>query len=189
KFPEIDIALSNGFRFCQPRSTPDHTGNIPITSGYIFDMLPVDSTVRTARITGKQLVDWLEKELNNVFAKNAGQRFGGWVVKFKGINVTFKAFEEMGRRIQSITFKGKPVELDATYSILACEREGDPEDMLCRIKNVTNAKNTTATLHKVMREYLTEHKIVTPTPERNAIIVDAPQTLLTQVSGVDYVFK
>jgi sulfur-oxidizing protein SoxB len=36
KFPEIDIVLSNGFRFCPPRTTPDATGNIPITNGYIF---------------------------------------------------------------------------------------------------------------------------------------------------------
>jgi 2',3'-cyclic-nucleotide 2'-phosphodiesterase (5'-nucleotidase family) len=66
--PDVDIVLSNGFRFCPPRSTPDHTGNIPITNGFVFDMLPVDSQVRTGKVTGKQLSDWLEKELNNVFA-------------------------------------------------------------------------------------------------------------------------
>jgi 2',3'-cyclic-nucleotide 2'-phosphodiesterase (5'-nucleotidase family) len=68
KFPKIDIVLSNGFRFCPPRTTTDKTGNIPITNGFIFDMLPVDSTVRTAKASGKQLKEWLEKELNNVFA-------------------------------------------------------------------------------------------------------------------------
>jgi 2',3'-cyclic-nucleotide 2'-phosphodiesterase (5'-nucleotidase family) len=46
KLPEIDIVLSNGFRFCPPAVTPDHTGNIPITHGFIYDMLPVDSTLR-----------------------------------------------------------------------------------------------------------------------------------------------
>lgn len=78
RMPAIDIVLSNGFKFCPPRTTPDKTGNIPITNGYIFDMLPVDSTVRTAEVTGKQIKEWLEKELNNVFAKNAAERFGGW---------------------------------------------------------------------------------------------------------------
>lgn len=39
-----DIVLSNGFRFCPPRSTPNAEGLIPITEGYIFDMLPVDAT-------------------------------------------------------------------------------------------------------------------------------------------------
>jgi 2',3'-cyclic-nucleotide 2'-phosphodiesterase (5'-nucleotidase family) len=189
KFPEIDINLSNGFRFCPPKTTPDHTGNIPITSGFIYDMLPVDSTVRTAKVTGNQLKNWLEKELNNVFAKDASKRFGGWVVKFKGMEVTFNAFNEMGNRVQSIKVKNEPIDPDKLYSILACERDGDPVDMLCRMKGVIDAKNTTATLHKVMIEYLKQNSPVTPTPQKNAIILDAPETLLTQVTGVEYTFR
>jgi 2',3'-cyclic-nucleotide 2'-phosphodiesterase (5'-nucleotidase family) len=189
KFPEIDINLSNGFRFCPPKTTPDHTGNIPITSGFIYDMLPVDSTVRTAKVTGNQLKNWLEKELNNVFAKDASKRFGGWVVKFKGMEVTFNAFNEMGNRVQSIKVKNEPIDPNKLYSILACERDGDPVDMLCRMKGVIDAKNTTSTLHKVMLEYLKQNSPVTPTPQKNAIILDAPETLLTQVTGVEYTFR
>lgn len=189
KFPEIDVVLSNGFRFCPPRTTPDHTGNIPITNGFIFDMLPVDSTVRTAKVTGQQLKDWLEKELNNVFAKDASKRFGGWVVKFKGMEVSFKAFAEMGKRVESITVAGQAIDLQKLYSILACERDGDPADMLCRMPKVTDAHNTESTLHKVMTEYLSANSPVTPTPPLAAKILDAPQTLLSQVSGVDYTFR
>ena len=151
-------------------------------------MLPVDSIVRTAKVSGAQLLAWLEKELNNVFAKDASKRFGGWVVKFKGIEVSFNAFGEMGKRVQSVVFKGKPLQADGFYSILACEREGDPEDMLCRMTEVKDARNTTATLHTVMKEYLKLHSPVTPTPSKNAKILDAPETLLTQVTGVDYQF-
>jgi sulfur-oxidizing protein SoxB len=189
KFPEIDIVLSNGFRFCPPRTTPDSTGNIPITNGFVFDMLPVDSTVRTAKVTGKQLSEWLEKELNNVFAKDALERFGGWLVKFKGMNVSFNAFAEKGKRVQSVTVKGEPLDATKVYSILACEREGDPEDMLCRIRGVKDYKNTSATLHSLMIEYLKTNSPVSPTPSKNAVILDAPDTLLSQVTGVDYQFK
>jgi 2',3'-cyclic-nucleotide 2'-phosphodiesterase (5'-nucleotidase family) len=189
KFPEIDIALSNGFRFCPPKTTKDKTGNIPITNGFIFDMLPVDSTVRTAKVTGKQIMEWLEKELNNVFAKDASKRFGGWVIKFKGMKVEFNAFGEMGKRMQSIVIQGEKIDLEKMYSILACERDGDPDDMLCRIKGVHEAKNTSSTLHSVMRDYLQKNSPVTPTPQKNAVILDAPETLLTQVSGVDYEFR
>jgi len=185
----IDIVLSNGFRFCPPRTTPDKTGNIPITNGYIFDMLPVDSTVRTAEVTGKQIKDWLEKELNNVFAKNAAERFGGWVIKFQGLEVSFEAFAEKGKRVKTATVKGAPLDELKTYSICACERDGDPEDMLCRIKGVKNPKNTVHTLHKVMTDYLQANSPVTPTPPLAAKILDAPQTLLTQVTGVDYQFR
>ncbi len=189
KMDGIDIVLSNGFRFCPPRSTPDKTGNIPITNGFIYDMLPVDSVVRTAVVTGKQIQDWLEKELNNVFAENASERFGGWVIKFKGMQITFKAFAPKGQRVQSVMVGKQPLDLNREYSICACERDGDPMDMLCRIKGVKNAKNTTYTLHSVMREYLQANSPVTPQLPMSAKILDAPQTLLTQVHGVKYEFR
>ena len=185
---DIDVVLSNGFRFCPPRTTPDHTGNIPITEGFLYDMLPVDSTVRTGKVTGRQLKEWLEKELNNVFAANAVERFGGWVIKFKGMEVSFNAFGEKGKRVQDVTIGGAALGLNKVYSICACEREGDPADMLCRIKGVADAKNTAYTLHSVLKAYLSANSPVTPTPPMAAKILDAPQTLLTQVTGVDYKF-
>ncbi len=188
KFSEIDVVLSNGFRFCPPRATPDHTGNIPITNAYLFDMLPVDSVVRKGKVTGNQLKSWLEKELNNVFAKNAHERLGGWVVKFNGMKITFNALGNNGERVQSIEIGGEKIDDSKTYSILACEREGDPEDMLCRMKKVKETQNTPFTLHTIIKEYLSKHSPITPTPMKNAIALDVPDTLLTQVTGVDYQF-
>lgn len=189
KFPDIDIVLSNGFRFCPPRTTPDHTGNIPITNGFIFDMLPVNSNIKTAKATGKQLTEWAEKELNNVFAKDASMRIGGWVVKFKGMEMSFNAHGETGKRIKSMTIDGKPVDMNRQYSILACEREGDPDDMLCRMKGVHEPNISDVTLHNVMIDYLKKYSPVTPMPHKNARILDAPETLLSQVSGVNYTFR
>lgn len=184
-----EIVLSNGFRFCPPRSTPNADGLIPITEGYIFDMLPVDATVRTAKATGTQLLAWLEKELNNVFSKDASKRFGGWVVKFRGMEVSFKAFGEQGSRVQSVTVGGQPLDPARTYTLSACERDGDPETMLCRIPNVTEGRNMPYTLHPVLKEYLAAHSPVSPLPTGAAKILDAPATLLSQVSGVEYVFR
>ena len=189
KLPEIDIVLSNGFRFCPPNTTPDHTGHIPITYGYIYDMFPVDSTVRTGAVKGKQIWDWLEKELHNVFAKDASERFGGWVIKFKGMKITFNAFAEKGERVHTVAIGNAPIDMEKVYKICACERDGDPGDMLCRMRDVADAKNTSNTLHLVMKEYLTANSPVTPTPPVNSDILDAPQTLLTQVTGVDYKFR
>lgn len=188
KISEADIVLSNGFRFCPPNSTPDETGNIPITNGYIFDMLPVDSTVRVGSVSGKQISDWLEKELNNVFTKDASQRFGGWVIKFKGMKISFKAYEENGKRVKSAEVNGKILDPDKIYTICACERDGDPSDMLCRMRGVKDARNTAFTLHSVLKEYLSVHSPVSPLPPVSAKVLDAPQSLLTQVTGVDYQF-
>ncbi|MFL0686022.1 MAG: bifunctional metallophosphatase/5'-nucleotidase [Algoriphagus aquaeductus] len=187
--PDVDIVLSNGFRFCPPRSTPDQTGNIPITNGFIFDMLPVDSTIRTGKVTGKQIKEWLERELNNVFAADASKRFGGWVIKFKGMEVKFNAFGEEGQRVQSALVHGKNLDMEKVYKICACERDGDPDDMLCRFRGVKETENTPFTLHQAMKSYLAKNSLVTPTPPNSAVALDAPATLLTQVSGVDYEFR
>jgi len=186
---DVDIVLSNGFRFCPPRSTPDHSGQIPITNGYLYDMLPVDSQIRTGKVKGIQISEWIEKELNNVFAKDASKRFGGWVVKFKGMEVKFNAFGEEGKRVGSITVKGTPLDHQKIYKISACERDGDPDDMICRIKGVTETEKTKYTLHQALRNYLAKNSPVTPIPPQSAIALDAPATLLTQVSGVDYEFR
>ncbi|WP_250632640.1 bifunctional metallophosphatase/5'-nucleotidase [Rhodoflexus caldus] len=185
----VDVVLSNGFRFCSPRATPDKTGNIPINSAFLYEMLPVDSTVRVAQATGRQISEWLEKELNNVFAKNAAERFGGWVVKFKGMKITFNAHGEKGQRVQSVLINNEPLNPDKTYTLCACERDGDPEDVLCRMKGVKNMKNTPFTLHMVMKDYLKANSPVTPKPAVSAKALDVPQDLLTQVRGVDYQFQ
>uniref|UniRef100_UPI00404870ED bifunctional metallophosphatase/5'-nucleotidase n=1 Tax=Algoriphagus sp. TaxID=1872435 RepID=UPI00404870ED len=187
--PDVDIVLSNGFRFCPPRAAADATGNIPITNGYIFDMLPVDSTIRTGKVTGKQIKEWLERELNNVFAADASKRFGGWVIKFKGMEVKFNAFGEEGKRVQSAVVHGLPLDFERVYKICACERDGDPDDMLCRFRGVQATENTPYSLHQAVKSYLATHSPVTPTPPQSAIALDVPATLLTQVSGVAYEFR
>lgn len=189
QLPEVDIMLSNGFRFCPPRTSPDHTGNIPITEGYIYDMLPIDSALRTAKATGKQIRDWLEKELNNVFAKDAAERMGGWLIKFRGMELSFYAYADKGERIQQIKVGGQPLDDAKEYKVGACERDGDPADVLCRIKGVRDSKNTEYHLHEVLHSYLQKHSPVTPLPPQAARILDGPQYLLTQVSGVDYEFR
>ena len=88
---------------------------VPITEGYIVDMLPIDAVARTGIVTGKQIKDWLEKELQNVFAKEASGRFGGWVVKMKGMSVEFKAFEELGQRVQKVMVGDLPLDLQREY--------------------------------------------------------------------------
>lgn len=182
-----DVVLSNGFRFCPPR-TAGKDGKVTITEGYLYDMLPVDATIRTGTATGTQLLEWLEKELQNVFAQDASKRFGGWLIRFKGMQVEFKAFEQVGHRVQKVNIAGQPLDPQKEYILCACERDGDPEDMLCRMRGVRNARNTAFTLHSMMKEYLKEFSPVTPALRHDAKVLDAPQTLLSQVHGVDYTF-
>jgi hypothetical protein len=51
------------------------------------------------------------------------------------------------------------------YSIMACERDGDPVDMLCRMKELWIPKHN-FNIAFSFKEYLKENSPVTPTPQK-----------------------
>ena len=186
---KTDIVVSNGFRFCPPL-VPGKEGYAEITKEYLWSMLPVDSEVKSAEVTGVQLKNWLEKELENVFASDATKRFGGWLVRFNGMKLNFTIDAPMGSRINDIQVDGKPLDPQRTYSMLACEREGDPDNILCRMPDVHNPIKKHVLLHDVIIDYLAISSPVSPKIEGRAVATDAPSTLLTPVAkGLDYTFR
>jgi len=79
--------------------------------------------------------------------------------------------------------------LKKKYSLVACEREGDPDDTLCRIEHVTYPKKTGVLMHDVIEEYLASHSPVSPKLEGRSTATDEPPTLLTQLKGTTYEFS
>mgnify|MGYP003351329785 CR=1 FL=1 len=65
-----------------------------------------------------------------------------------------------GKYAEALQFDwGKPVDPEKIYTISACERDGDPADMLCRFRGVQEAANTPYSLHQIMRSYLQENMV------------------------------
>jgi len=184
-----DIALSNGFRFCPPLIPDTNTGEANITMDFLWNMLPVNSEAKRGTITGKQLWDWMEKELQNAFAKDPAKRFGGWVVRFKGMKVNFTIGNENGKRVNSIMIGDAPIDMQKEYTFVASERDGDPDTTICRVDNVKAPTRLGFTLHSVIEEYLKTNSPIAPTLEGRCIATDAPNTLLTQLMGVGYEFR
>ena len=183
-----DIALSNGFRFCPPLvADPDHPR--PITEDDIWSMIPVDSEAKYGEATGRQIRDWLEKELDDVFARDPARRFGGWVVRVKGLTASFTMRNEFGTRVNWIKIADHPIDPGKTYLIAACEREGDPDNTLCRMPNVANPRRANITMHRILRDYLAAFSPVSPRIEGRITATDAPQNLLSQLEGYDYRFR
>ena len=184
-----DIALSNGFRFCPPLVPDPATGLANITMDYLWSMLPVDSEAKRGTIEGKRIWEWMEKELENAFASDPAKRFGGWVIRFQGMEVNFTIGNEPGKRVNWIKVKGKPIDMKKTYTFIACEREGDPDTTICRMTDVAEPEKLGATLHSVVVEYLAANSPIAPKLEGRAVATDAPPTLLTQLSGFGYEFR
>jgi 2',3'-cyclic-nucleotide 2'-phosphodiesterase (5'-nucleotidase family) len=183
-----DVAISNGFRFCPPIVADGKTPT-PITNDDLWSMIPVDSDAKYGEASGQQLWDWLEKELHNVFAKDPAKRFGGWVVRFKGMTANFTMHNDLGKRVNWIKVGGKPIDLGKSYLVAACERDGDPDDTLCRLDKVKNPRRANVTMHTILREYFGKFSPVAPKVEGRITATDAPQELLSQLEGYDYEFR
>ena len=184
-----DIALSNGFRFCPPLAPDPKTGMADITSDFLWSMLPVNSEAKLGMATGRQLWDWMELELENAFSKNPENRFGGWVIRFAGMEVNFTIEKEKSKRVNWIKINKLPIDLSKQYSFIACEREGDPDTTLCRMEGVKEPTKLGITLHAVIEEYLKVFSPVAPKIEGRCTATDATRDLLTQLSGIGYEFR
>jgi S-sulfosulfanyl-L-cysteine sulfohydrolase len=187
KFP-TDFAVSNGFRFCPPL-VPPSGGDAPVTAEYLWSMLPVDSVLKTGVVTGQQIRDWLENELENAFAKDPTKRFGGWLVRFKALTVVFTIGNRMGSRVREVKINGVPLDISKRYTMLGCEREGDPDTSVCRLQNVADPRRLDMSVHEVLSEYLATHSPVAPRIEGRAVATDAPASLLSQFEGTSYRFR
>jgi sulfur-oxidizing protein SoxB len=183
-----DFATSNGFRFGVP-IVPDSSGKMAITQGDLWRMLPVNEHMKIAEVTGLQIKNWLEKEINNVYAKDPSKRFGGWLVRFAGMTLTFDSSKEMGEQVIEITIGGKPLQLDKVYKMASCNRTGEPITTMCRMPNATNAKIMDYTLHDAVKEYLRIKGTVSPTLDGRAKAVDLGDQAFSQLKEAGYLFR
>lgn len=183
-----DIAISNGFRFGNP-IVPENGKPAPITRANLWNLLPVNEKVKTGKATGKQIKDWLEKEMHNAFSQNPNERFGGWLVRFSGMKVNFNSQNERGKRISKITVNGVPMQDKQYYTISACVRPGDPIDNLCRMPNVKDVEIKDYTIHEAVEEYLTKNSSVSPTMEDRAYCKYLGKYSFSTVPKTNYKFQ
>lgn len=169
-----DIGLSNGFRFAAP-----------IVPGPIYEkdlhlIYPVNMPLRKGEVTGQQLLEWWEKEIENVYSADARKLFGGWLPRPSGMTIRFQAGAPKGKRVKEILIKGKPLDPKKTYTVGACIREGDPENKVCRIPNIKNTQDFKIDAHTAVRNYLKKHgPLKTPTDLR-VIAEDLPTVIRSQ---------
>ncbi len=183
-----DISISNGFRFGNP-IVPENGMPAPITRANLWNLMPVNEPVKTGKATGKQILVWLEKEMHNAFAQNATERFGGWLVRFSGMKVKFNSQNEKNHRIEAVEINGEPLDENRYYTISACARPGDPEDLLCRMPNVIDVEIKDYTIHEVVEEYLKAHSPVSPTLDRRSYCDYLDEKSFSTVPGTDYIFE
>jgi S-sulfosulfanyl-L-cysteine sulfohydrolase len=171
---KADIGLTNGFRFGVP-VPPD-----AVTEADLWNLLPMDARMKRGWITGKQLRDYLENELEMVYAKSPLKLNGGWGPRAAGMRFVFNARAEHGQRVVSIQINGRDVEKDGRYTIAGCEREGEPLDVICRHRGPHEAQVLSMSIHEALQEYLKAHLVVAPKRDGRELALDLPRTVFSQ---------
>lgn len=169
-----DIALSNGFRFAYPIVAG------PIKEGDLWSVFPINTQIKTGKLTGRQLRNFFEKEIENVFSQDFEKLFGGWLPRPSGLSVTFDSSAPAFKRIIEMKVNGKTLEDNKVYTVTTCVREGDPETTLCRIPNGKDISIKDFDAHEAVRRYLKKNWPITK-PHMNRIkAVDLPDTVRSQ---------
>lgn len=169
-----EIALSNGFRFGYPVQPG------PIREQDLWMLFPVTTNLRVGTVTGRQLREFWESEADHVFADDPSRLFGGWMPRVSGMKVRFRTDRPFGQRVQSIEVNGEPLDDERRYSIAACEREGDTDDALCRIRGVADARTLEIDVHDAVRRQLAARGTIRAVSGGRVIAEDLPPRVLSQ---------
>ncbi|EMI19080.1 sulfur oxidation protein soxB [Rhodopirellula maiorica SM1] len=146
---DVDVGLSNGYRFSPP------TAPGPITEADLWNWLPINLDLKTGIVKGQQFIDYWESEFENVFSFNPDRLYGGWLARpSTNMQVRFDSTAAAGERLRSLTIDGDPVEPDKDYTLAAGSRPGQPESQIHRVKGCRATKTMKETTHDAVREYL-----------------------------------
>lgn len=179
---KADIGFTNGFRFGVP-VLPQ-----AVTEADLWNLLPMDARMKRGWITGKELRDYLEHELEMVYAKSPFKLNGGWGPRASGMEFVFDALAGSGQRIVSVKINGRDAKDNGRYTIAGCEREGEPLDVICRHRGSHDAQVLPISIHQALNEYFKIHPIIAPSRDGREKALDLPPTVFSQdavLAGTD----
>ena len=139
------VAFSNGWRY----GAPIPPG--PITLEQLYNIVPMDPIISLVELTGHEIRELLEKNLEKTFSGDAYEQAGGYVKRASGLTVFFKMENPAGGRIQQLFIRNQLVEPERTYTAAFITVQGVPKAM------GTNRRDTDTHAVAAMVAYLHQH--------------------------------
>ncbi|TFF97659.1 MAG: bifunctional metallophosphatase/5'-nucleotidase [Promethearchaeota archaeon] len=115
------IAFSNGWRYGAP---------IPprkIILNDVWNIVPTNPPISVCDISGEDLWNMMEENLENTFSRNPYNQMGGYVKRCKGINIYFKVENPNGKRIQEFFIGNDRLNLKKNYKASYLTEQGIPK--------------------------------------------------------------
>lgn len=115
-----DIAFSNGWRYGAPIAAG------PVTVDDLWNIIPTNPAVSTVRLTGAEIRQMLEENLERTFAADPYEQMGGYVKRMRGLTLYFKAENPKGHRIDRLFAGTEAVDDDRIYHVAFVTAQGVP---------------------------------------------------------------
>lgn len=112
------LAFSNGWRYGAP-IVPG-----PVTLNDLYNIIPMNPPIQTVEITGQELWEMLEENLERTFAPDAYNQLGGYVKRSMGLKAFIKIEAPKGNRIQQLFVNDKEVNLQQYYKAAFVTEQG-----------------------------------------------------------------
>lgn len=140
-----EIAFSNGWRY----GAPIPPG--PITVADLWNIIPTNPPVSVVDLTGREIHDMLEENLERTFAAEPFEQMGGYVKRCRGLHMYIKTENPKGHRIERLFVAGEIVDDERTYEVAFVTAQGVPA------KYGANRRNLDARAIDALSDYLSRH--------------------------------
>ena len=115
------MAFSNGWRYGAPVAPG------PITLGDLWNVIPVNPPVSTCTLTGAELREMLEENLEHTFSYDPWNQMGGYVKRSMGFHCYLKVENPEGARIEELFVEDRHVRDEDEFDVAFVTTQGVPE--------------------------------------------------------------
>ena len=114
----VEIVFSNGWRY----GAPIIPG--PVTLNDLYNIIPMDPPIGMVELTGEELVEMLEENLERTFAADPYEQMGGYIKRGLGLTVYLKIENPSGQRIQQVFVGNELLDSSRTYHAAFVTEQG-----------------------------------------------------------------
>lgn len=141
-----EVAFSHGWRYGSPIMAGD------VTLGDLWQIIPTNPEVVTFELSGAHILQRIEANLQSVYAPDAFQQKGGFVMRVSGLNATVALNNPKGTRVEHLDIAGAPLDLKRRYRVAAAGEQST--------QNAQNVQPTGVNAIDALCNYLQRHSPV-----------------------------
>ncbi len=116
-----DIAFSNGWRY----GAPIPAG--PVTVNDVWNIIPTNPPVSLVEMTGHEILEMLEENLEHTFAADPYKQMGGYLKRCLGMKMYIKIENPEGMRVQDVYVGEKRLDEKRSYAVTFVTVQGVPK--------------------------------------------------------------